>query len=749
MQNNLDTQQQFDAMLYIREFVAALQRHRKLIVLCSVTCFMLGFLYITVSVPLYTATTSLLIDPRQSAVMPNRLLQMMNFRENLILDSQIEVMHSSRMLEKVAEKASIYQNLEQPRNELLHSFRGALFGNAEQAKQLEKETIRKEAFQKFRDGLDVKRVKRTYVLDISYTADSRKKAKDLANIIADVYLEQELVTQYEASQRINQWLSEGVEKLREDLNVAEQKVHEYKSTKNIVNSPRRESINEQQLSELNTNLIIARTDTAQAKARYENLKSLLDEGSSEKIISNSTENKVLNNLRNQYIDLTQRSAKIRRGQGTKHQAYTTLEQQINDIQNLMREEHTRIVQGFENEYKIALSKQKKLQEELSAVSDNSFTDQHDQIELRELQRGANSLQDLYTNLLNNLNEQVQRQSAPFIQGRVISYATLPMDASWPNKPLILILSSVFGALLGVGLVFLRERLDSYIRKAEELEEATNRTCLGMITQVDFLTEQANKKKKSRDKKTTKGFQEDVFEKITEMLGQQTSSLSEVMRTTQLAIKFSAPNETHKSVSLVSANPGEGKSTTSCFLAKHLAKTGAKVALIDCDFRRPSLTQLLYPKAETGFYELAYEMEGLSPKECESAIDNICHKTGTPNLSFIPAKGSKTPTTNLNLIGSGQMGELIAKLRPNFDIILIDLPAIMNIADARAMADSIDSFIFLAHWGKTNQNMINNALTRSPEVADKIAGSLLTQVDLEALNLYGYYGYYGSYGEDAA
>ncbi|MDG1286911.1 MAG: GNVR domain-containing protein [Rickettsiales bacterium] len=743
MQNNTDTEYEFDALLYAKEFLATLHRKRKLVALCMVTCFMLGVFYITVTAPLYTATTSILIDPRQAAVMPDRLMQMMNFRENLILDSQIEVMHSSKLLEKAAERANIYKDLETSRNGLLHSFRGLLFGNEKAEKLLEKEKLKKATFQEFRDGLVVERVRRTYVLDISYTSHDRKKAQTLADLIADVYLEEELVTQYEASQRINTWLSEGVQKLRGNLNLAEQKIENYKSQKSIVDTSRVDSLTDQQLSELNRNLIIARTDTAHAKARYESLNALLEDDSPDKVIGNLTDNRVLNNLRSQYIDLSQRASKIKRDQGRDHQAYTNLESQLNDIKNLMTDEYTRVVQGHKNEYDIALSKQEKLQEELAAVTDISLSGQRDQIELRELQRGASSIQELYTKLLNNLNEQVQRQSAPFVQGRVISYAALPAYASWPNTPLVLILSIFLGATAGIGLIFLRERLDKYIRKAEELEKATQRTCLGMIPKVELHKDESKTlplgtKTSHRDKNPS--FNSDVFDTMTEMLDQQTGIVSEVMRTIQLAIKFSAPHEKTKAVSFVSAQPGEGKSTTSCFLAKHLATTGAKVALIDCDFRRPSLTKLLFPQAQSGFYELAHAMGGKDKKDFTAQIDAICHETNVANLSFIPAKGLSTPTTNLNLVASGQMDELIARLKPKFDVVLIDLPAIMNIADARAVAHSIDGFIFLAHWGQTNPNMVRKALLRSPEVAEKTVGSLLTQVDSEAVTLYGYYGY---------
>ena len=122
------------------------------------------------------------------------------------------------------------------------------------------------------------------------------------------------------------------------------------------------------------------------------------------------------------------------------------------------------------------------------------------------------------------------------------------------------------------------------------------------------------------------------------------------------------------------------------------------------------------------------------------IPSICHKTGQENLYFIPAKGANVSISDLNLVSSGQMHTLIDNLQQVFDVILIDLPPIMNIVDARMIANSIDSFILLAHWGKTDREVVRKALTRAPEVYEKTVGTMLTLVDTEKASRYGYYNY---------
>ena len=100
----------------------------------------------------------------------------------------------------------------------------------------------------------------------------------------------------------------------------------------------------------------------------------------------------------------------------------------------------------------------------------------------------------------------------------------------------------------------------------------------------------------------------------------------------------------------------------------------------------------------------------------------------------------TPINNLNLVASGQMHEVLEHLQTQYDAILIDLPPIINIVDARVVANTIDSFIFLAYWGKTDRDLVKKALHRAPEVFDRTVGVLLTLVDTDKAGSYGYYNY---------
>ena len=742
---------EFEELLSFREIIAILQRHRKLILACAVTAVMLGFIYITFSAPRYTTTVSLLVDPRQNNALPQLLSGGISFQENLIIDSQIEVIKSSGLMDKVAKKAGLYDSIEAPHKSFLSRIKEMIVGPPDAAKlAVASERAKQNRLHAFMSGLNVSRVRNTYVIAIDYTSGNAQQAAKIANLVADVYLDDELEAQYEASQRANDWLKVRLGVLQKELTGTESEVESYKEKNNIIQTDNHNLISDQQLSELNSNLIVARAESAQAKARYDNIQAIIESGNPETATSDILNNKVIVDLRGKYLELSRLATEILRKQGKDHMVYRNLLQQMQDIQRLIWGEYRRIAESYKSEYNIAQSKELTLQKELDAVKGTNAVTSRSQIALRELQRRADSTRNLYTKMLDKSNEESERQSLPSVNARVISYAAAPLSPSWPNKRLVLVTSLFLGTLAGVGLAFLREQFEKFIWKAEDLEAASQRTCLGMLPKIAFdrekvvhFTKRWSTKELSVTELPSGEFNKSGFSEVTQLLEKQTGIITEIMRNVQLATQYPKdPMSTSEGrvISFVSARPGEGKSITSCFLAKHLAKTGARVALVDCDFRRPSLTHWFLPGSGPSFYELASRIGQEDKKSILMDLPSICHKTGQDNLYFIPAKGANTSIGNLNLVASGQMHILITYLKQIFDVILIDLPPIMNIVDARVIANSIDSFILLAHWGKTDSGVISKSLRRAPEVYVKTVGSLLTLVDTEKASRYGYYNY---------
>lgn len=743
---------ELDDLLSLRDIFAVLQRHYKLIILCAVAGLMLGLAYIIFTPPRYSASTSIFLDPRPEKGIPDVLAEGRAFQDTLIIDTQLEVIRSRKLMEKVAKKAGILEMTPVAQKGFLSRVKEIVVGTPPAATEKElPDIVRQGRISGLMGGLNVARVRNTFVIAINYTSGNPQHAAKMANLIAEVYLDDELESQYEASQRANDWLKIRLGVLRKELADAEKAVEVYKERNNIVQTDGRGVLSDQQLSDLNARLISARAATTEAKARLDNILVIIESGNPDAATNDILSNSVISDLRGKYLELSRHATEILRRQGKEHMAYKNLQRQMQDLQNFIFNEYRRMSASYKSEYEFAKSKEQNLEAELDAAAGTSRVTNINQIELRELQRRADSTRALYTKMLDKSNQEVERQSLPTVKARIINPAIAPGSASWPNKRNVVMISLLLGVIVGLGLAFLREQFEKFLWKSEDLEAATQRTCLGMLPKIAFdrekighMTKRWSTKEIDTTNASAREFNKTGFGEVTTLLDKQTGITTEIMRNVQLAVQVNKDqlrrDNKAKVISFVSARPGEGKSITSCFLAKHLAKTGYRVALIDCDFRRPSLTHWFLPAAPTGFYELASRIGKDDSKDILMDISKICYKTGQDNLHFIPAKGSNNSIGNLNLVSSGQMHALIEYMQQIFDVILIDLPPIMNIVDARMISHSIDHFILLAHWGKTDREVVHKALTRAPEVYAKTVGAMLTLVDTEKASRYGYYNY---------
>ncbi len=210
-----------------------------------------------------------------------------------------------------------------------------------------------------------------------------------------------------------------------------------------------------------------------------------------------------------------------------------------------------------------------------------------------------------------------------------------------------------------------------------------------------------------------------------------SSFAETLRSTRLAIDLGIPPKTGaRVVGVVSALPSEGKSTISINLAQLLAGQGARVLLLDADIRNPGATRALGRHAAEGLLEVLLEGRNMR--------DVLLHDEKT-RLAFLPTVVKQRVPHSSELLTSAQMYKLLAEAGSLFDYIIVDLPPLGPVVDARAMAGRIDGFVFVTEWGKTARRAVRNTIENEVQIRKKCLGVILNKVDTEKLKLYRAYG----------
>ena len=287
------------------------------------------------------------------------------------------------------------------------------------------------------ESLENLKVTRTgYVVEIEYSSLKPERAAEIANAFADCYIEDQLKSKHQATQQAGAWLKDQIEDLRDQSRRADEAVVQFKAKNKIVAADGR-LINDQEITLLNGQLIVAREKTAETRARLDRIEAIIRSSSPDRLavasVSDMLSNPILVKLRSQYQDLVNREALWSREYGTDHLAVANLRRQIRNIRGSIDEELRRIGEAYKSEYEIAKQRQAELEKAVAdAVSQSQETNQA-LTTLRDLESSAETYRKLYIAALQRGSELVQKQSYPGAEARLITRASTPTGKSSPKS----------------------------------------------------------------------------------------------------------------------------------------------------------------------------------------------------------------------------------------------------------------------------------------------------------------------------
>ena len=726
--------------------LAAARRQWRVVAAGIAAGIVLGLFYILTAVPLYTASTSVLID-RDNRAIADQLSTVTG-----VLDDEAGVLSQVELLKSETISLAVIDKLDLTEDAAFNASGGTLIGGVvsiirsildvaswfspEEESPDEREARRQAASNRLQDNMSVSRVGRTYVLEITYVSPSPDLSARIARGFAEAYLTDKLDSKYEATRRAGVWLQERIEELRQKSLESDLAVQKFRTANGLVSTGDR-LVSDQQLSELNTALIVAQADTAKAQANLSRIKDIMARGQSDAIVTDVLDSSISNTLREKFLEASKREAEIADRLGPNHTQAIRLRGEMREYQRLMFEELGRIAESYQSNLDVAQSREKSLNESVAQATGISALANETQVQLRELERGAETYKNLYQTFLQRYQESIQQQSFPVTEARVISRATTPQRPSHPRKALVLALALMLGAGAGVGLGALSEFRDRFFRTGDQVRDVLGQEFLGIAPIVD------NESLRPVAEIESDGFHPRVIRKpnaiANYVIDHPLSAFAETMRSAKIAADLSLPNQQSRVIGIVSVLPGEGKSTVAVNFAELLASQGAKTLLIDADLRNPGATRAIGRHADAGLLEAVLEGR---------PVQDLLLVNPKTRLAFLPAVVKRRVPHSSELLTSPAMAKVLAYATQNFDYVILDLPPLGPVVDARAAASKIDGFVFVVEWGKTARHVVRQTLQTEPRIAEKCLGVVLNKVDHEKLKLYRAYGsseyYYSRY-----
>ena len=715
-------------------FAAFVRRQLPVIVISTLGAIVLAVVYLLNTPPSYTAQATMIIDSNKVNIFQQQPIIGDLPVDLSMVESQVEILRSENIALAVIKQLHLTDDPE------FVGFGGGLIGSTYGTvasflglvgPESEFE-LQRRATEAFAKRLSVKRVGLSYVLEINFKAYKPERAAEIANAVADAYITDQLAAKFQATQRAGSWLQDRIHELRDQSTAAQRAVADFKAKNNIVDTGGR-LMTDQQLSEINTQYILAQKHTAEMKARLDRIQDIVNSPSApDATVTDTLKSDVITKLREQYLDLKAREADWSARYGVNHLAAVNLRNQMAELRKSILDELNRIAETYKSDYDIAKQGELAIQNGLSqAVTESKSTDQA-QVALRDLESSAETNHTLYNNFLQRYMEAIQQESFPITEARVITSATPPLRASDPKVTLILLLAVVLGLAIGLGVARLRDLSDRVFRTTEQVEELLKTTCLAVMPVLGSTNGKAVAQSPELSKAVGRRIQRngDVF---WEILDSPFSRSAEAIRSIKVAADLFGTKKSCKVLGITSSLPNEGKSTIAAALGELMAQSGARVLLIDADLRNPSLSRRLAPNADRGLVEV---LAG------SSSISDAAFTDPTTNLSFIPTVAKNRLIHTSELLGSEGTKALVERLRSVYDYIIIDLSPLAPVVDVRTVTNLVDAFVFVIEWGRTKIEVVEHALGDNRGVVDNMLGVVLNKADLNMLSRYaGYHGHY--------
>ncbi len=678
--------------------------------------------------PRYSSTARLMLHPPKAPISKAGVAQMIigsMGNTGSSVHGEIEVMRSDRLIEKIVTELGVVKDPEfngsqgggfslnparlPPVRWLLDLLRPDNPANERLSKR--PVTVLDSTMRAFRDGLIIRPSGLSLMVRVEFTSRDPKKSAHYANGFARIYITDRMERRMQANVDAGTWLDTQLSELRSTMISSERAVAEFQSLRNLTDkgSP---VLNDQQLSNANLQLLNAITEHSEKKLRLQQVRKMVRSPEGARSLREVRESYVIQRLLNEESKVMRHAAELETRFGERHPTMIKIRSDIARLRVRIKAEQNRILEGLRNEVRVAGARVAAMKKELGTLEGARSAVHSDKVQLLQLQRVAGANRKIYETFLSEYGASSGSGALQRNDVEVISPALAPLSPSAPRKGLIIGFGLMISLAIGTFAILLLERLDDGFRSLAQVEQFLNAIPLGMVPRP------VRKQHKNLSNLIVKS---------------RNAPYTEAVRTLSTSLMLSNLDQPPKVILIASALPGEGKTSLASSIARLAATSVLKgrAILIDCDLRRPGVSNELGLKPTKGLTDL---LTGTAK------LDDVLMVDSQTGLHVIPAvPGTPSPPDMLN---SSQMSVLVQALSQNYDTVVLDSPAMSAVADARILARLADASIFVVEWQATPRPLALESYRQLVGTGAKVAGVVLQKVNVRRSSRYYYYYSYG-------
>ena len=716
----------------VEEYWRILVRHRGLIACCAVGGLLLAVLSGLTTQPVYRTRTSLDIRSLNSDFMNMRSVAPTGSgsseEENTNLQTQIKLLDSDTLIDQVKDRLLSAPHVAPvERGDLLSRLlRTVHLGGREPIpySALVSDTA---------DRIKVKPLGLTRLVEVTCESWDAQFAAQFCNTLTVTYEQEDLQTRAAEAMKTQDWLTRQVADVHDRAEESRRKLDQAVGGNGLMLSQTSTSAGEERLRSLQDELVKAEADRMQKEA---------DAGLARTAPANTLPSVQDNPAHRAYelklADLHTQLAQLVPTLTEQNPKVIKLRAQIADAETGLQGTETSSTSRQNNEYSAARHREALLDTAYKAQQSAVSSDLQRSEQVSLLRKELDSEQQLYQTLLQRAKEAGFASAMQAATIRVIDAARTPRFAASPRRSLSAALGLVLGSLVGLVVSFYRDRNHKVFRVPGDVPRLLHVDELGVIPAAKIMGPMTLALGKGRGEQP--------------MLGRALSltrwnddfSLSaEAYRNATLSILLADSSKRARSYVLSSPNVAEGKTTILSNLGVALSKSRLRVALIDGDLRRPNLHNAFALENDYGLRNILRGEVNLET----TPVHILTRATFLQGVSIIPAGRGNEDIAEL--LHSSYFGALLARLSRDFDVILIDSPPILHMADARILAGHSDGAILVLRAGMTTREQALTARDLFARDGVRLVGTILNDFDPVAEGKPDYYASYYRYGQQAA
>jgi succinoglycan biosynthesis transport protein ExoP len=542
---------------------------------------------------------------------------------------------------------------------------------------------------------------RSSVLQVMVTTRNPTLSARIANEVARQFLRFKREEKFAAMQRAHDWLQDQLGGLAEQMRTTEAAVQQYRAQHGLIDLPddgtsgalHATSVIRQQLSEVASELTQVSQDRAEKEARLAQAQAAMD-GQHIATLPDVLKSPVILQLLQQETLIVAHEAQLASSEGNGNPELVAVRAQLLRVHVRIGREMANVILSLNTEVRSARAEEAALRQRMGELREAVGVENSAEVGLQGLQAKARATRNLYDSFLTRATELANVAGIQEPDASLVSSATPPLGPSAPRPLRFVAVATLLSSVLGVGLACFIERVCQGFVSPDQLQ-----ACLG----IPSITMVPNVSRKSRVR-SCKGRKAIKFAASLDKLRGRLRTLGDACP---------------KIIMISSALPQEGKTVFATSMSQNLATAGWRVLLMDCDFRRPTVAKHFALPLSPGLSEI---LAGGLLAGNQTALHEV-----QPRLDVLTAGAAGDDPQEL--LASDRMAKLLAAVREQYDVVILDTAPVIPVSDALVLARHVDATLMIIHWEKTPRNVVQDGVRLLRSSNAEFLGTVLNRVNL--------------------